>query len=354
MGRPGRHACRPLSALDADAVGIRPAADGDEAAIAGLWERCGLTVPHNDPAGDIAFCRAGATSELFVAVHGRRVIGTAMCGHDGHRGWLYYIAVDPGLQRAGIGRRLVRHGEAWLKAAGVAKVNLMIRPANRPVQDFYASLGYGDTPRQVMGRFLDGRNAAPEKTDKLGVTITYLEMTERPDALPAVTPPKGTTLLRAEQPPVSFYRYLYNTVGGPWLWYERRAMDDETLIGHIHDPDVDIYVLYQSGAPAGYVELDRRVRGEVELAYAGLAPDAIGKGLGLALLTWAVEMAWHGVPDRVWVHTCTLDHPRALAMYQRVGFAPYRQESVEIDDPRLAGLFPADWPLPPGARAASG
>jgi ribosomal protein S18 acetylase RimI-like enzyme len=342
-----------LSAPDADAVAIRPAADGDEESIAALWERCALTTAYNDPAADIAFCRASATSELFVAHQDDRLIGTAMAGHDGHRGWLYYVAVDPDARRAGIGRRLVRHGEAWLKAAGAPKINLMIRPDNQAVRDFYASLGYGDTPRHVMGRFLNEQDAPADPGGKLDVTVTYLEMTERPDSLPAVTPARGTSLLRADQPPVSFYRYLYDTVGGPWLWYERRAMDDETLIGHIHDPEVEIYVLYHHGAPAGYAEIDRRVRGEVELAYAGLVPDAIGRGLGLALLTWAVELAWNSAPDRVWVHTCTLDHPRALAMYQRVGFAPYRQEAVEIDDPRLSGLFPADWPLPPGARTVA-
>jgi ribosomal protein S18 acetylase RimI-like enzyme len=333
-----------LSAFDADGLVIRPFSDGEDGAVAALWDRCGLTVSYNDPATDIAFCRASETSEMFVAEANSQLIGTVMCGHDGHRGWLYYVAVDPDLQRGGIGRRLVRHGEAWLKAAGVPKINLMIRHTNQPVRDFYASLGYADTPRHVMGKFLADETITPATPVKIETTITYLEMTARPERLPAVTPAKGTTLLRAQQPPVSFYRYLYNTVGGPWLWYERRAMDDETLIGHIHDPDVEIYVLYHQGSPAGYVELDRRVRGEVELAYAGLVPDTIGKGLGLA------EIAWSGDPERYWVHTCTLDHPRALSMYQRVGFSPYKQEGVEVDDPRLSGLFPANWPLPPGAR----
>ncbi len=341
-----------MTAPDADAIAIRPVGDSDEAAVAELWDRCGLTVSYNNPEADIAFCRASATAELFIAETKGNLVGTVMCGHDGHRGWLYYVAVDPDLQRGGIGRRLVRHGEAWLKAAGVPKINLMIRPANRPVRDFYAALGYADTPRHVMGRFLADEPAHTETPGQIETTITYLEMTARPHRLPAVTPARGTTLLRAHRPPVAFYRYLYEMVGGPWLWYERRAMDDETLTGHIHDPDVEIYVLYHQGAPAGFMELDRRVRGEVELAYAGLVQDMIGMGLGLAMLTWAAEIAWSGDPARFWVHTCTLDHPRALSMYQRVGFSPYKQEVVRINDPRLTGLFPADWPPPPGARHA--
>lgn len=362
MGRTRRHPGgapgRTLTAPDAHAVALRPVADGDEGAIATLWERCGLTVAYNDPVADIAFCRASATSELFLAVVAGRIAGTVMCGHDGHRGWLYYLAVDPDMQRGGVGRRLAHHAEAWLKAAGVPKINLMIRPNNQPVREFYSALGYADTPRLVMGKFLADQPAPAQDRDsqegRLDITVTHLETTNRPDRLPAVTPPRGSTLLRATQPPVSFYRYLYDTVGGPWLWYERRAMDDETLIGHIHDPDVEIYVLYRHGAPAGFAELDRRVPGEIELAYAGLVPDAIGTGLGLALLTWAAEIAWSYAPARFWVHTCTLDHPRALAMYQRVGFAPYKQEARQIDDPRTIGLFPADWPLPPGARLTEG
>ena len=291
MGWAGRHAGRALTAPDADAIAFRPFADGDDAGVTNLWDRCGLTISYNNPATDIAFCRQSESSEIFVAEADGRLIGTIMCGHDGHRGWLYYVAVDPDLQRSGIGRRLVRHGEAWLKAAGVPKINLMIRPTNQPVRDFYAALGYADTPRHVMGKFLGDEPAPAEAPGKIETTITYLEMTTRPERLPAVTPAKGATLLRAHQPAVSFYRYLYDTVGGPWLWYERRAMDDETLIGHIHDPDVDIYVLYYHGAPAGYVELDRRNRGDVELAYAGLIADVIGRGLGLALLTWATEIA---------------------------------------------------------------
>jgi GNAT superfamily N-acetyltransferase len=118
-------------------------------------------------------------------------------------------------------------------------------------------------------------------------------------------------------------------------------MDDDALAALIGDPAVDIYVLYQGGEPAGFAELDRRQRGEIELAYLGLRPDFIGHGLGLYLLSWAVDAAWSHEPDRLWVHTCNLDHPRALGLYQRVGFQVFHQERTKIDDPRATGLLPA-------------
>ncbi|UCH76180.1 MAG: GNAT family N-acetyltransferase [Rhodospirillales bacterium] len=140
-------------------------------------------------------------------------------------------------------------------------------------------------------------------------------------------------LLRAEKPTVGFYRYLYGAVGEPWRWYERNLLSDKALAAIIGDPSVEIYVLYCDGAPAGYAELDRRRDGEVELAYFGLIPDYFGRGLGRYMLDWAIDTAWSGQPRRLWVHTCTLDHPAALAVYQKAGFMPYKQETVTIVDP---------------------
>ena len=144
------------------------------------------------------------------------------------------------------------------------------------------------------------------------VTVTYLEMTS-PDQRSA--PPRWAepvTVERAERPTVSFYRYLYDTVGADWDWYERRRLSDEALAGIVHDDAVEVFVLYVRGVPAGYVELDRRVDAEVEIAYFGLMPDYIGRGLGPALLGWALERAWSYRPRRVWLHTCTLDHPKGV------------------------------------------
>ena len=164
----------------------------------------------------------------------------------------------------------------------------------------------------------------------LKTTVTYLEM-RSPPGRPATPAPLGEfAILRAKQPTVSFYRYLYDTVGEAWNWSERRRFDDGALRAIIHDAKVEIYVLYAAGVPAGFVELDSRRAGEVEIAYFGLMPGFIGRGLGAYLLGWAVHQAWARAPERVWVHTCTLDHPRALSLYQRAGFVAYERRAGKV------------------------
>lgn len=175
---------------------------------------------------------------------------------------------------------------------------------------------------------------------KLETMVTYLEMTERPRAVHWMPSAGKLAFMRAERPIVSFYRYLYNTVGEPWLWYERRALSDEALGRIIRDKAVDVYVLYVDGVPAGFGELDRRHRNEIEIAYFGLIPEFMGRGLGPFLLYRVIEEAWAHGPRRLWVHTCTFDHPKALAIYQRAGFVPYKQERRVFDDPRRTGLLP--------------
>ncbi len=162
-------------------------------------------------------------------------------------------------------------------------------------------------------------------TGRIETTVTYLEMTERPTRPSTPVPAGKLAIFRAEQPTVSFYRYMYDTVGEPWNWTDRRRLTDDELTGIIHDPDVAIYVLYVAGVPAGFVELDGRIEGAVELSYVGLMPEFVGRGLGGYLLDWAVSAAWLMEPKRVWLHTCSLDHPSALPMYQRAGFVPYDQ-----------------------------
>ena len=145
---------RPDPPADGDAPAIRPALGSDIAAVAALWVECGLTMPYNDPAADIAFCRATASAELFVTGEPGAIVATVMAGHDGHRGWLYYMAVDPERRGEGLARRLVAHAEAWLAALGVRKVNLMIRETNTEALGFYERVGYEVTPRVVMGRWI--------------------------------------------------------------------------------------------------------------------------------------------------------------------------------------------------------
>jgi GNAT superfamily N-acetyltransferase len=174
---------------------------------------------------------------------------------------------------------------------------------------------------------------------KLKIAITHLEMLDRPQFRELAPPSVQIKITPAVNPTVSFYRYLYNTVGGPWLWYERRQMSDEQLRAIIQNPKIEIYVLYVDGVPAGYAELDRRHQTDIELAYFGIMPEFIGQRLGPFLLNWIIDKAWSYHPQRFWLHTCTLDHPKALVIYQQAGFVPYKVEEKIVDDPRALGLF---------------
>ncbi|MDH3476133.1 MAG: GNAT family acetyltransferase [Rhodospirillales bacterium] len=324
---------------------VRSYREADKEAVMGLWEACGLTTAWNDAAQDIALFHDSADAEILLGETGGKLAATVAVGHDGHRGWVYYLGVDPERRGKGLGAAIMTAAEDWLRQRSVPKLQLMVRPNNLDVKRFYAAIGYQPNPCHLMQKWLDGRAAPRIETErddgKLDIMITYLEMTERPPH-PHVVPPHGTklALLRARNPTVGFYRFLYDSVGGPWLWWERRAMDDATLGAIIGDERVEIYVLYVAGVPAGYAELDRRHPPDIELAYFGLMPDFIGRGLGRYLLTWAIDTAWSNEPERLWVNTNTLDHPKALALYQRCGFRPYKQEAKIFDDPRITGLIP--------------
>lgn len=127
----------------------------DEAEAVALWRACGLVVAYNDPGADFRFAVAGACSDVLLGRDaGGRVVGSVMVGHDGHRGWLYYVAADPDLRGRGVGRRMVRAAEAWLRARGVPKVQLMVRPTNTQAAAFYERLGFEETPRTIMARWL--------------------------------------------------------------------------------------------------------------------------------------------------------------------------------------------------------
>lgn len=171
--------------------------------------------------------------------------------------------------------------------------------------------------------------------DKLQMTITYLQMW-RPSSSTAVAPSLPRLRVKClHEPAVAQYRHLYNGVGNSWLWYERRHMDDDSLRAIIQHPRVEIYVLYIGNTEGGYFELDGRTALEIELAYFGLMPSFIGQGLGRYLLDRALTIAWSKQPQRVWVHTCNFDHPRARALYERAGFVAYKQETKLIDNPRM-------------------
>ena len=142
-------------------LAITDIADGDVAAVIALWQACGLTRPWNDPASDIALARRGPNSAVLVGRAAGAIVATAMVGHDGHRGWVYYVAVDPERQRNDFGRAIMDAAEDWLRVQGIAKVQLMVRPDNTNVRAFYDRLGYATQERVIYAKWLDGRPMTP-------------------------------------------------------------------------------------------------------------------------------------------------------------------------------------------------
>lgn len=141
---------------------IRPLADGEQPAVIALWQACGLTRPWNDPAQDIERALGSPGSTLLVAELDAEIVGSVMTGYDGHRGWMYYLATHPSLQRRGVARSLVAAAEAWLRDRGCPKAQLMVRHGNEAALAFYDSLGYETQATHVLGRWLSEPPAPPE------------------------------------------------------------------------------------------------------------------------------------------------------------------------------------------------
>jgi ribosomal protein S18 acetylase RimI-like enzyme len=140
-------------------VTVRSAAAHDEPAVVALWRACDLVAPYNDPAADFRFARAGACSDVLVAIDDAGgIAGSVMVGHDGHRGWLYYVAARPDARRTGVGRQVVQAAEAWLCERGVVKAQLLVRDTNTKVVGFYEQLGFEVAPRIVMSKWLMNRS----------------------------------------------------------------------------------------------------------------------------------------------------------------------------------------------------
>ena len=167
------------------------------------------------------------------------------------------------------------------------------------------------------------------------VTRTYLEMTSASELVAARSEAPGVRVDRVLHCPPSFFRYLYAEVGRNYLWTDRLPWTEEQVRARLADPDVSVYVLYVEGAPSGYFELERHEDGSCEIAYFGLLPEFLGRGLGKHLLTVAVETAWSHGPTRVWLHTCTLDDPAALPNYVRRGFRPFKTERYWVQRPAV-------------------
>ena len=174
---------------------------------------------------------------------------------------------------------------------------------------------------------------------KLANVVTYLEMRTPPAV--AVSPTASEfAVRRAANPNLDWYRALYRRIGEPWLWFSRLRMSDDELRAILHDAAVDVFALSCGGEDHGLLEFDRRHVPDVEIAFFGVTLEMIGKGAGRALLAHGLLLAWQYNPQRVWLHTCTSDHPSALAFYRRFGFVPYKRAIEIADDPRLTGDLP--------------
>lgn len=155
------------------------------------------------------------------------------------------------------------------------------------------------------------------------LVTTYLHMTDRAEFHPAFSDDtNGVMIMSMSAPDVRFYRFLYSSVGEQWRWRDRLIMPEGELESILAAPETSVHVLYIHGIPAGYVELSGQ-DGDTEIAYFGLRPEFIGRGLGKHLLSYGIARAWEQAPHRVWVHTCNLDGPHALSNYLKRGFSIY-------------------------------
>ncbi|CCE02353.1 GNAT family N-acetyltransferase [Bradyrhizobium sp. STM 3809] len=175
---------------------------------------------------------------------------------------------------------------------------------------------------------------------KVAAVVTSLEM-----LAPPVLPPDPVAdgaIRRVAQPDLDWYRDLYARVGSEWLWSQRLRMSDAELAATIRPAGVEIYTLEHAGGDEALLELDFRKKTDCELVLFGVTSGLIGTSAGRLLMNHALRRAWAQPLTRLWVHTCSFDHPRALAFYQRSGFRPYRRQIEIAPDPRLDGTLPRD------------
>lgn len=150
-----------MTSASGSELAVTAIADADIPAVIALWERCELTRPWNEPQADIARARAKPNSDILVGRGGNAIVATVMVGHDGHRGWVYYVAVDPDHHKRGYGRAIMTAAENWLRQRGVEKLQLLVRADNTRVQAFYETLDYEEQERVVFAKWLDGRPMTP-------------------------------------------------------------------------------------------------------------------------------------------------------------------------------------------------
>jgi len=173
------------------------------------------------------------------------------------------------------------------------------------------------------------------------VTVFHLEMVDPAKLRPSTATPAGLEIIEARLPSPEFGRFLYTAVGGDWQWRDRLTWDYARWMRTIGQPGYETWVAYLYGTPAGYYELEPQEGDSVEICYFGLLPQFIGKGVGGRLLTHAIARGWAKGARRVWVHTCSLDHPLALTNYQARGLTLFKQETVLV---LPLGETPGAWP----------
>jgi len=165
---------------------------------------------------------------------------------------------------------------------------------------------------------------------KKNIKVWHVELKD-PARVPASDPDRPYRLEQIKQPSPEFNRYLYICVGSAWLWYMRLPWSYSQWLAAVSRPEQETWVAYHLGVPAGYFELEKQAHGSVEIAYFGLLPEFIGQGLGKALLEDAICRAWALGGKRIWLHTCSLDHPGALSNYLARGFSVFKEEHI-VDD----------------------
>lgn len=174
---------------------------------------------------------------------------------------------------------------------------------------------------------------------KIAAIATTLEMLARPAAREQA---KGSAIevRRVSRPDVDWYRDLFRRIGEPWLWQSRLRLTREALAEIIQHEAVEVWAVVEGGRDEGLLELDFREAGACEIAFFGLTLPLVGRGAGRQLMDHAIGRAWARPIRRLWVHTCTLDHPAALGFYIRSGFRPVKRQVEVADDPRLDGTLP--------------
>ena len=182
----------------------------------------------------------------------------------------------------------------------------------------------------------DGYSDVP--AGKIAAVVTHLEMLAPPAQAP--NPEGAWKLRRVARPDLAWYRDLHARVGTDWLWISRLRMNDSELAAIIRADGVEVYALEHDGRDEGLLELDFREAGNCEIVFFGVTATLVGSGAARFLMNGALARAWSQPIQRLWLHTCTFDHPRALSFYQRFGFRPFRRQVEIVDDPRLDGTWP--------------